>query len=272
MSDDRFLELAPLAALGALDGDERAGFDAHATSCAACRGERAAHEGVASRLGLALAPVPPSLAVRRRVLEAVRPPAAARPASRFPLWAIGTLGAAAGLLLALGVVTLRLRQDRDEARRRYEVAQQSAEAAHRSADALAAEARDEAATLRRQLDEARAVQHLVAQPNSRVATLAGLKDAPQARGRVVWNPASREAVLIASGLPPAPEGKAYEVWVIEKAPVAAGVFQVDAEGKATFRLPAVDETARVKTFAVTLEPEAGVPSPTGPMVLAGAVS
>jgi anti-sigma-K factor RskA len=38
------------------------------------------------------------------------------------------------------------------------------------------------------------------------------------------------------------------------------------------RLPAVDETSRVKTFAVTIEPDGGTPAPTGSMVLAGAVS
>jgi anti-sigma-K factor RskA len=32
------------------------------------------------------------------------------------------------------------------------------------------------------------------------------------------------------------------------------------------------EIAEVRTFAVTLEPAAGAPAPTGPMVLAGAAS
>jgi anti-sigma-K factor RskA len=32
----------------------------------------------------------------------------------------------------------------------------------------------------------------------------------------------------------------------------------------------VDDVARVKTFAVTLEPAAGTAAPTGPMILAGA--
>ena len=89
----------------------------------------------------------------------------------------------------------------------------------------------------------------------------------------MFNPASREAVLIASGLDAAPEGKGYEVWVISKAaPVPAGVFQVDASGNAVHRLPAIAEVEWAKTFAVTVEPMAGVPAPTGPMVLAGAVS
>jgi anti-sigma-K factor RskA len=50
------------------------------------------------------------------------------------------------------------------------------------------------------------------------------------------------------------------------------VFQVDAAGRATVRLQAVGAMANARTFAVTLEPEAGTPAPTGQMVLAGAVS
>ena len=89
----------------------------------------------------------------------------------------------------------------------------------------------------------------------------------------MWHAGRREAVLLASGLAAAPAGKAYELWIIAKAaPVPAGVFQVDAQGRAVFRLPEGLDFAGVKTFAVTLEPEAGVPAPTGPMVLAGAVS
>lgn len=60
MTEDRYLELASLAALGALDGSDRAGFDAHSATCPACRGEVLAHEAVAARIPLSLAPVPPS--------------------------------------------------------------------------------------------------------------------------------------------------------------------------------------------------------------------
>ncbi len=124
---------------------------------------------------------------------------------------------------------------------------------------------------RARLVQEQAFRALFGQPDSRVASLGGLPAAPKARGRVVWNPVSKEAMLLASGLDRTPEGKAYEVWVIAQgAPVPAGTFQVDALGGALFRLPALDDVARVKTFAVTLEPAAGTLAPTGPMVLAGA--
>src|SRR4030095_16349436 len=79
----------------------------------------------------------------------------------------------------------------------------------------------------------------VIRPQSRVVSLAGLAPAPEANARVVWHAERREAVLLASGLAPAPAGKAYELWIIAKAaPVPAGVFQVDPQGRAVFRLPA----------------------------------
>jgi len=90
---------------------------------------------------------------------------------------------------------------------------------------------------------------------------------------VVWNGAVGKTYLLATGLQPLPPGKAYELWVIAgQKPLPAGVFKADERGRAVVTLPWLDETVRVQTFAVTLEPEAGTPAPTGPMVLAGAVS
>ena len=117
---------------------------------------------------------------------------------------------------------------------------------------------------------AEAFRRLVAQPSTRVALLAGLPAAPLAWGRVVWSADRREAVLLTAGLPPRPAGKAYEAWVIASgAPVAAGVFRTDNIGAAVHALTPLEDVARAKTFAVTLEPEAGTAAPTGPMVLAG---
>jgi hypothetical protein len=47
---------------------------------------------------------------------------------------------------------------------------------------------------------------------------------------------------------------------------------VDASGRAVFRLPVLEETTRVRTFAVTVEPATGSAASTGPTVLAGAAS
>ncbi|HKC11647.1 MAG TPA: anti-sigma factor [Vicinamibacteria bacterium] len=262
MTDDRLLELAPLAALRALDGEDRAYFEERLAGSEEGRGELAAFEAVADRIGLATPPVPPAPALRPRIFAAV-----ARPAEPRRAWIWPVLAAAAALVLSLGGL-LVISKERSESRRAAEAAQ--AEAANMRAQLQ--KSREELDAARRRLADEKAFRDLLASPDARVTSLGGLAAAPQAHARVVWNPGSREAVLLVSGLTPAPAGKTYELWVIAKAPVPAGVFQVDAEGRAVFRLPIVDEVARVKTFAVTLEVTGGVPSPSGPMVLAGAAS
>ena len=70
-------ELASLYALGALDGQEQAAFEAHlAEGCGACRAEVAGLAGVAALLGLAVEPVAPPPALRQRLLARAGRPAA----------------------------------------------------------------------------------------------------------------------------------------------------------------------------------------------------
>lgn len=262
MNEERLLELVPLAALGALDGEDRAAFEAELAASPALQRELAAYQELVGRIGLAAAaPVPPSRALRDRVLRETRP--AAR--SRGRLWLVPAL--AAGLVAALAGLLL-VRSERDAARREA----QAQEAAAREARDTAQNAAAEAAALRERLAGEVAFRELVSQPETRVVSLAGLPAAPAARARMVWHAGRGEGVLVASGLAPVPPGKTYELWIIARAaPVPAGVFQVDAQGRAVFRLAPGLDLAGVRTFAVTVEPEGGTPAPTGPMVLAGAV-
>jgi anti-sigma-K factor RskA len=72
--------------------------------------------------------------------------------------------------------------------------------------------------------------------------------------------------LAVSGLPAAPAGKAYEVWVIPagKAPLPAGLFS--GGGKVVVRL--TRPLPRGATVAVTLERAGGVKAPTTPVLIA----
>jgi anti-sigma-K factor RskA len=261
MSHERFSELVPLAAIDVLDGEDRAGFEVHERHCAACRDELAGFREAAALLPLLWSPVAPRPAVRQRVLQAiaVRPLRRARPRARSGWLA---LAAAAGFATA----SIVLWQQRDAA---CELARTATARVSRLEAELSGE-RERSQELTRRLAE---TGGLMARAESRLTSLSGLPPAPAAHARIVFDPRSGEAVLLVSGLAPAPSGKGYQVWVIaEASPVPAGVFQVDAQGRAVFRLPVVPETAQVRTFAVTLELAAGVPAPSGPMVLAGAVS
>lgn len=234
---DPYLELAPLAALDVLDGEDALAFADHVRACEACRRERDSFEDAAGQIGLAVTPVPPPPHLRIRVLGATGgAPAAGR--RIWPLAVAATLAAG----FAVGFIAMRQERDIEEQRRVH--------AALAHDDLLA----------------------LLADTGSRTTALAALPAAPRSGGRVVWNPRQRRAMLFASGLDPAPTGKAYEMWVIaEGAPVPSGLFQVDERGRVVTDLPWLDQTASAKTFAVTLEPAAGTAAPTGPMVLAGNV-
>jgi anti-sigma-K factor RskA len=77
-------------------------------------------------------------------------------------------------------------------------------------------------------------------------------------------------VFAATNLPPLPAGKIYQVWLVAGGPpVSAGLVAPDDTGRSVgiFRTP-VDVTGPV-TVAVTIEPEGGVPAPTGAFYLTG---
>lgn len=90
------------------------------------------------------------------------------------------------------------------------------------------------------------------------------------KGKVFVNPSSG-VVLMATNLPPAPAGKAYEMWVIPKSgnPVPAGMFQSQTDGSATHVQPGPVDIASLGAVAVTLEDAAGAPQPTTtPLIVA----
>ncbi len=170
-------------------------------------------------------------------------------------WAVGTVAAA----IAAAAFTGGVVAGRYEARL-GQMARQTA--------ALRQRLQGELDGLQDQLVVYRSVAELLRDPTTRVLALRGLGPRRQATGRVIWHEAAGGHVFVAN-LPPAPEGKVYELWTIgEGAPRPAGVFQVDAQGRGIHRIAPVDAAKPVKVFAVTLEPEGGVPAPTGPMVLA----
>jgi cell division protein FtsL len=106
-------------------------------------------------------------------------------------------------------------------------------------------------------------------PETVSASLAGLEDAPQAKAKLIYDKATGKSYLVVEGLPVAPQGKAYQLWFIaSKTPVSGGVFKANAQGKGELRgeIP-VNERQASTVFAVTLEPEQGVPAPTGKMYL-----
>ncbi len=92
-----------------------------------------------------------------------------------------------------------------------------------------------------------------------------LKDRPQAMAVSLWNQERQDGMLVVENLPVLEAGKDYQLWVIDPsiaAPVSAGVFKVDSEGKVRISFKPNQAIAHAAKFAVSLEREGGVIAPT----------
>src|SRR5262249_10107731 len=126
-----------------------------------------------------------------------------------------------------------------------------------------------------QLDRARSYDQAVAavvdagsQPNAKTVVLATQKDQ---HGAGIGAVRADGSVVIALRDLTATSGRqSYTAWGIvgKHAPVNLGDFPVDASGIRAFTTKAAD-TPEGAIIAVTLEPNAGNPAPTGPIVVAG---
>ncbi len=184
-------ELTAAYALDALAPEEREEYEAHLRDCESCREELASFAGVTEALAVAASGPDPAPELRDRILASAHAepqvvvPLEPRGRRTVPVLAAG-LAAAAVLVLGVGLWSVHLSGDLDEAR-------------------TALEKQREAAAV-------------LANPDARAIALT------KGDGRLVVDPDGR-AVLVLGGLGPAPAGKTYEIWVVEgDAPVPAGLF------------------------------------------------
>jgi anti-sigma-K factor RskA len=266
-----------LWALGALEGDEKLAIESHAASCADCAHKLAQAQGRISLLAFAAPRVEPAPAVKQRLMQQVRAASeAAAPEIAWPdrgagegvadkpaalprtpyggffgkWWAAVLIPAAAALALAALVLwNENQRVNRQVADLRAVMQQQQQE-----------------------LEDARAMADLVADPNTVIVTLEQQPDAPTGSGHVLYN--LQLGTLLYDGLmAPAPAEKSYQLWLVpvQGNPISAGVFNpvVGQANRWSMKMP---PGVKPKAFAVTLEPAGGKPQPTGPKVLVGAAS
>jgi anti-sigma-K factor RskA len=108
-------------------------------------------------------------------------------------------------------------------------------------------------SLSAELDEERAASAILADPDARTIALEG------AQGNLVVAPDGRAALVV--DLDEAPDGRAYEAWVIaDGAPVPAGLFSGrDEHDVVELEHPVPDGSV----VAVTLEDEDGAAAPSG---------
>ena len=124
-----------------------------------------------------------------------------------------------------------------------------------------------------EIDSQRAEQELFTIASARVNVLNGTTVAPRASAILSFDRRNGRAVFYAYDLPQVPSGKTYQLWYIaDGKPLSAGLFTVDAAGRATLRSTAPPQGLDASLFAVTLEPQGGVASPTGEKYLLSSAS
>lgn len=255
---EQFADELALYALNELHGDELQEFEQHLESCASCRRELQAMRSNLGLLGLsAVGPRPPARS-KERLMRAVAAeprggaaPAAVPIAGRKNFW-LAWIPAAIALAVIVFAISLR----------------QSNQSLH---DQLA-ELRNRYNDQKVQLAQAQENMRLMLAPDAVHVSLTPPKSGKQPNATAIVSPSQNRMTLMASNLPPVPPGKAYELWIIppQGAPVNAGVFKPDEHGNAMMLdhpLPAV----QMKTFALTIEDEAGSDKPTTPIVIAGTI-
>jgi anti-sigma-K factor RskA len=181
--------------------------------------------------------------------------------SGTPAWA-GWLAAAAALIIAIGTgaYALQLRDRVAQAERRATNAERDIVDMRRVLDS----SQEQTRTLRMQ------AAVLIAPDMARV-DLAGQQPAPGAAARAFWS-RSRGMVFAATSLPQLPAGKVYQLWVVASGvnPISAGLLTPDAQGQVNAHFVTPPDIPVPVALAVTLEPEGGVPQPTGEKFLIGA--
>jgi anti-sigma-K factor RskA len=230
-------QLAAAYALDALDGRERAAFEAHYTTCPACRPEVAGFRETLSQVAAASSAHPPT-ALKANVMaeiSTVRQLSPLMPAvtdldafrQRRPRLLRALTIAAAIIVVATMAFVVGRRSG--------------------SSDGYAA-----------------AAATVIARTDARISDLNG---AGTGSFKVVWSPSAGKAVVIGSGLSDPGPGKAYELWRIDDAGAHAVRLLDKAGGGQVHRVVAVDGSS--SQWAVTVEPAAGVDTATGPVIFAG---
>lgn len=237
MPNDHVQDLLPAYVLGALEVDEARRVDEHLPTCGLCRQELHELSDTASALALWAPAVEPRPEVKDRLMARVRasrPPARVpAPAARRP-WLERLLPAwgLASLALILALLAFNL-------------------------------------SLWQRLQR---LETLTAPGGMRAIALTGAEAMPQATGFVLVGADGMNGALVVDRLPPLPEDQEYQVWLRRPGEdLSSAVFSTDETGYRGVRLEAPESLFAYTSLAVTIEPAGGSPSPTGAVVLGGAL-
>jgi anti-sigma-K factor RskA len=252
---EQFADDLSLYAMGALEDDERRALEEHLKQCSACRQELEKLRGDVALLALsASGPEPPSRS-RERLMAAIKKEPRRiplTPVTRKSWWRPVEWALAAAVVI---VIFLLARQNGD---------------LRQTVSALEATVSGQQQNLMRAQD----LVASLASPDSEHFTLVANNTPPQPQGKAIYSRRSGTLVFLANNMPKLPPQKTYELWLIPSsgAPIAAGLFKPDVHGSATVVEPPLPAGVEAKTFAITVEPEAGSSAPTSQPLMVGVQS
>ncbi|WAC11762.1 anti-sigma factor [Dyadobacter pollutisoli] len=122
------------------------------------------------------------------------------------------------------------------------------------------EMKAEMAGLKQGFDYNHSLAGLYSDPSYKVVKMAGMPKSPESAVSAFWNQQTNEVYVDVQKLPAAPAGKQYQLWtIVDGNPVDVGMLDNQFSGKV---LKMKETKPGAVAFAITLEKEGGVPSPT----------
>jgi len=229
-----FIENIPAYAIGALDAEEVAALESHLKTCASCRTELAEYHLVSESLLMAVPPIQPSAALRKRLQS--RLPSAQKASRPQMTWSFSrfAMGFAVVILLVMNILSF----------------------------AQLRKIQSQQANLLNQVEEAQAALALLSSDNVQMLPISG----EYVSGTLLLDKEHNKAVLIVQDLPLLTENQIYQIWLVEAdgGRVSAGLFR--PEGGQAYTTQVISSSQMISDFlgiGVTVEPSGGSDHPTG---------
>ena len=239
-------------ALGAISPEEGAHIEEHLGDCLACWDYLSQSQRAAALLALAVPLEEPREGLRQRIIAQAQREAepAAQPSPTGRGWRLPRLaavGATAVALAAVGALSWSLVETRN-LRSDYSDVQQ------------------QATIMGERANIASQLVNLAWRPDVESAEMAASGMAVGTTAYYAWTRDGKLGAIVCHDLPPAPEGKVYQLWITcGPEPVNGGTFAA-WHGQCQ-HIASLNCTSPLSGVAVSVEPEGGSPSPSGERVL-----
>ena len=117
------------------------------------------------------------------------------------------------------------------------------------------------------------LRELLLDPAVTIRPIPATEATSHAAARFIGAPTRHEGIVLAQGLRPLDSAHAYQVWLLRgDQPQPNNLFAVDRTGRGIGIVRTGEAVLGFDVLAITPEPAGGSPSPTGAIVLAGALS